>query len=67
MNGKVVKTIFTPNGGYGFILGDDNNRYFFHRDNCWFTPQAKDRVEFDINIGERGLEATNVEREVRSV
>lgn len=63
MNGRVVKFKDTPNGGYGFILGDDCNRYFFHRSKCWIHPTERDRVSFEVNITPKGLEAINVDRE----
>lgn len=67
MRGKIVKWIDSPNGGYGFILGDDGNRYFCHWTQIFFTPHERDRVRFDILVTERGYEAINVEREVSDV
>ena len=67
MNGKIVKVKDTPNGGYGFILGDDCNRYFFHNSKCWIVPHELERVTFDPIIGRKGLEAINVESEVKNV
>lgn len=69
MNG-VVKNI-TPKRGFGFIRGDDNKEYFFHRDNFsghWEDLETdlfnknKITVKFEPGTGAKGPRADNVSR-----
>jgi len=69
MNGT-VKSI-TPKRGYGFIWGDDDSEYFFHKDdfNGFWTDLEADfenehsiKVSFDPGSGAKGPRANNVSR-----
>lgn len=50
MNGHVVRVV--ADKGFGFIRGEDNIEYFFHRsvveDNGWDAVQQGTRVTFTI-------------------
>lgn len=56
------------NKGYGFITGDDNEKYFVHQNNIYNNlPLAVDtRVTFLAESSEKGLVAMNVELEKSS-
>jgi CspA family cold shock protein len=64
---KKVNGVVTKFGakGYGFILGDDDEKYFVHRNNIYNKlPLTVDtRVEFQAESSEKGLSAINVELE----
>jgi len=54
--------------GYGFIYAQPNN-VFFHYSNVmgeFDDLQVGDKVKFDVELGQRGLKAVNVERLVGS-
>lgn len=56
---------FSSERGYGFILGEDENKYFLHRSNLvdiHFTPSEGDEVDFDFEDTNKGLLAIDVER-----
>lgn len=62
MTGKVKS--FSPQHGYGFIVGDMNEIFFFHT-NEWkshFKAKQGDHVEFEPVITEKGSRATNIRR-----
>ena len=48
--------------GYGFITGDDGNKYFVHQKNIYNKSRLKadTRVSFDVEQSEKGLVAVNV-------
>jgi len=48
--------------GYGFITGDDGNKYFVHQKNIYNKSRLKadTRVVFDAEKSEKGLVAVNV-------
>jgi len=48
--------------GWGFIEGDDGEDYFLNIANVrrGQTMKVNCRVKFDVNLGQRGLEAENV-------
>lgn len=64
---RKVNGIVTQFGakGYGFIMGDDDEKYFVHQNNIYNKlPLAVDtRVEFLAESSEKGLIAINVELE----
>jgi CspA family cold shock protein len=64
---KKVNGVVTKFGakGYGFILGDDDEKYFVHRDNIYNKSRLKadTRVVFQAESSEKGLSAINVELE----
>jgi len=51
--------------GYGFITGDDGEKYFVHQKNIFNKSRLKSntRVTFTAESSEKGLVATNVELE----
>ena len=62
MNG-VVKW-FNPDKGYGFIQGDNGEDVFVHfsaiQTDGFKTLSEGQRVQFDIETGQRGAQAANV-------
>jgi cold shock CspA family protein len=68
MNGKVVKII--DQRMFGFIRGEDDKDYFFHRDD--FSGHFNDLVQdlgnkqiavtFDVTQSKKGLRASNIVR-----
>ncbi len=67
---KKVKGIVAQFGtkGYGFITGDDGEKYFVHQKNIYNKSRLKTdtRVVFQAEESEKGLVATNVELEKSS-
>ena len=61
MKGKVK--FFNEQKGFGFISGDDGKEYFVHISgiNSGATLSENDSVEFDIEQGDRGPKAVNVD------
>lgn len=61
---KKVKGVVAQFGtkGYGFITGDDGNKYFVHQKNIYNKSRLKadTRVVFDTEESEKGLVAVNV-------
>ena len=51
--------------GYGFITGDDGNKYFVHQKNIYNKSRLKadTRVVFEAEESEKGLVAVNVSLE----
>ncbi len=68
---KKVKGVVAQFGtkGYGFITGDDDEKYFVHQKNIFNKSRLKanTRVIFIAEESEKGLVATNVELEGGSV
>lgn len=62
MNGKVKRLV--TDKGFGFILGEDNNEYFFHSSavkNAKFESlQEGDEITFEESEGAKGLRAEDV-------
>ncbi len=58
MNGTVEK--FNRRTGYGFIVDDDDKRYFVHRNDISKRLYAGQRVNFEPCECEKGLFARNV-------
>lgn len=63
--GTVKKVV--ADRGFGFITGEDGEDYFFHRDGLapsldFGVIHAGERVEFDVEPGQRGPRAVNVLR-----
>jgi CspA family cold shock protein len=65
INGVVVQF---GTKGYGFIVGDDEVKYFVHQKNVFNKSRlkTKTRVIFSPEESEKGFVATNVELEDRS-
>ncbi len=61
MEGKIK--FFNESKGYGFITADDGKEYFLHISGLVGNPRLKpeDTVTFDVEDGERGPKAVNVE------
>ncbi len=51
--------------GYGFITGDDGEKYFVHQKNVYKKSRlsADTRVKFRVETSEKGLVATDVKLE----
>lgn len=64
---KKIKGIVAQFGtkGYGFITGDDGEKYFVHQKNIYNKSRLKadTRVVFQAEESEKGMVATNVELE----
>lgn len=59
MNGTVI--LFNEDKGYGFIVGEDNEKYFVHRTGLRKeSVRADEAVAFDIVEGDKGPKADNV-------
>jgi len=67
---KKIKGIVAQFGtkGYGFITGDDGEKYFVHQKNIYNKSRLKTdtRVVFQAEESEKGMVATNVELEQSS-
>lgn len=65
MKGSIVR-IGSEQKGYGFILGEDNQDYFFHKTSLvhcgWIDLAEGDAVEFTIKSNNEKLVATNVKK-----
>ena len=61
MEGKVK--FFNNTNNFGFILGDDGKEYFVHVSGLapGVSINENDAVSFDIEEGDRGLKANNVQ------
>ncbi|HAD99606.1 MAG TPA: DNA-binding protein [Gammaproteobacteria bacterium] len=64
---KKVKGVVAQFGtkGYGFITGDDGEKYFVHQKNIYNKSRLKadTRVVFQAESSEKGMVATNVKLE----
>ena len=62
MNGTVK--FFNEGKGFGFISGDDGNEYFVHISGLGegVSLRENDAVTFDVEEGDRGPKAVNVQR-----
>ncbi|TEU19864.1 MAG: cold shock domain-containing protein [Gammaproteobacteria bacterium] len=64
---KNIKGVVAQFGtkGYGFITGDDGEKYFVHQKNIYNKSRLKadTRVVFQAEESEKGMVATNVELE----
>jgi len=64
---KKIKGVVAQFGtkGYGFITGDDGEKYFVHQKNVYNKSRLKAnaRVVFQAESSEKGLVASNVELE----
>ena len=62
MNGTIKRLV--SDKGFGFILADDGNEYFFHNSACTGTRfddlREGQRVSFDVSQGPKGPRAENV-------
>lgn len=62
MEGAIVRTIAEK--GFGFILGEDNQEYFFHRsalkNERFEAVQDKAKVDFEPSKGPKGPRAENI-------
>ncbi len=57
---------FNAEKGFGFITGEDNNDYFAHfsqiQSDGYRQLDENESVTFDIEQGDRGLQASNIVR-----
>ena len=62
MNGKVK--FFNVEKKFGFIVGEDSKEYFVHASGLaeGVTLNQDDAVTFDVEEGDRGPKATNVQK-----
>lgn len=62
MNGKVK--FFNEAKGFGFIAGEDSKEYFVHKSSleAGVSLRENDAVTFDVEEGDRGPKATNVQK-----
>ncbi len=61
MKGKVK--FFNRTKGFGFIAGEDNKEYFVHESGIkQGTLNEDDEVSFNVEDGERGPKAVDVEK-----
>ena len=62
MSGTIKRLV--SDKGFGFILADDGNEYFFHNSACTSTPfdsmREGESVTFTIGQGPKGPRAENV-------
>jgi cold shock protein len=63
MKGKVK--FYNEMKGFGFITGEDNKDYFVHQSGLTDGVRLnnEDEVTFDVEKGDRGLKAVNVNKE----
>lgn len=62
---KGTVKFFNDMKGYGFIAGEDGKEYFVHQSGIQegVTLQENDSVTFDVEQGDRGPKAVNVNKE----
>ncbi len=62
---KGTVKFFNEQNGYGFIAAEDGKEYFVHQSGIkeGVTLNENDAVTFDIEEGERGPKAVNVDKE----
>ena len=63
MNGTVK--FFNEGKGFGFVAGEDGKEYFVHQTGLaeGVRLQEGDAVTFDVEEGDRGPKATNVQKD----
>ncbi len=61
---KGTVKFFNEQKGFGFISGEDGNEYFVHSSGLASDArlQEGDAVTFDVEEGDRGPKASNVEK-----
>lgn len=67
MTGTIKTLSATKQKGFGFIRGEDGNEYFVHRSACtrgldFESLSEGERVSFDVEQGQKGPRAANVQR-----
>lgn len=62
---KGTVKFFNDMKGYGFIASEDGKEYFVHQSGLQegVTLQENDSVTFDVEEGDRGPKAVNVNKE----
>ncbi len=62
---KGTVKFFNDMKGFGFIAGEDGNEYFVHQTGLkeGVRLQQNDSVTFDVEKGDRGPKAVNVNKE----
>ena len=62
---KGTVKFFNDMKGFGFIAGEDGKEYFVHQSGIQegVTLQENDSVTFDVEQGDRGPKAVNVNKE----
>lgn len=55
-----IKFINPRRGGYGFVVDEDGQEYFFGQGDTTEYVMAGDRVIFDLANGKKGLKATHI-------
>ena len=62
---KGTVKFFNEMKGFGFIAGEDGKEYFVHQTGLkeGVTLHENDAVTFDVEEGDRGPKAVNVEKE----
>lgn len=62
---KGTVKFFNASKGFGFIKGEDGTEYFVHLSGLkeGVSLRENDAVEFDVEEGDRGLKAVNVDKE----
>ena len=60
---KGVVKFYKKDKGYGFIIGDDGEDYFFHYSNCFELNKIKPNaeVEFTERTSGKGRHARDIE------
>ena len=60
MKGKILN--FNPEKGFGFILGEDNNKYFFHISKVSNPMDINENyiADFEVQNSKKGLNAINI-------
>jgi CspA family cold shock protein len=60
---KGTVKFFNETKGFGFIVDDDTSKeYFVHVTGLIDKVKENDQVEFELEEGRRGLNATNVKK-----
>ena len=61
---KGTVKFFNEQKGFGFVSGEDGNEYFVHSSGLAgdIRLQEGDAVTFDVEEGDRGPKASNVEK-----
>ncbi len=61
---KGTVKFFNEMKGFGFIVGEDGNEVFVHKSSLGegVTLHENDSVTFDVEQGDKGLKAVNVQK-----